>query len=93
VTCDYNGNIIALHFFENALQGIFPDNIANLAYLLHLNIFNDGREHEYEDNMFKNTVHVWHQEIHRIASLENINMVNLEMNGRLDDSFNDLINL
>jgi hypothetical protein len=50
VTCNYKGNIIAIHFFENHLNGIFPSNFGNLKYLQHLTIANDGREHEGVDN-------------------------------------------
>jgi hypothetical protein len=73
VTCNKKGNIIALHFFENHLDGILPDSISNLIYLKHFTIANDGREHEGVANNNMNSIYVWNDAITGITSLEEIN--------------------
>ena len=90
VQCNKYGNVISLHFFENSLDGVIPDSIKNLKYLIYFNIFNDNWEYEYTDNYKRNTIYQWNKNIHQISSLEEINFVNLDMTGFLDSSLNNL---
>lgn len=73
VMCNKFGQIIALNFYENSVDGIIPDSIVDLKYLVHFNIWNDGREYEYIDNAHKNSIYVWNTKIHDLLFLEELN--------------------
>ena len=91
--CNKQGNVISLHMFENSLDGVIPDSIKDLKFLIYFNVFNDNREYEYVDNYKRNTIYKWNPKIHEIRSLEEINFVNLDMFGILDSSFHNLVKL
>jgi hypothetical protein len=94
VTCNTRGNVIALYFFENSLDGYLPDSLVNLVHLRHLTIANDGREHEGEVNPNRNTIYLWNSKvISQLTNLEEINMQNLNMTGVVGDSLLNLVNL
>lgn len=76
--------------YENSLEGIIPDSIQDLVYLVAFNIFNDGREYEYATNVNRNTIYKWNSKIHSLEFLEEINFVNLEMFGTLDSTLTNL---
>ena len=46
VQCNVKGEVIVLHFFENHLEGGFPESFVDLKNLKHLSIFNGDREFE-----------------------------------------------
>ena len=79
--------------YENAIDGVIPDSISDLEYLIWFNIFNDAREYEYIVNSRRNTIYKWNQNIHNLGFLEEINFLNLEMQGTLDSTFNNLSKL
>ncbi|CAI2362792.1 unnamed protein product [Moneuplotes crassus] len=93
IMCNKYGQIIAINFFENKLTGTIPDSISDLTYLIYLNIWNDAREYEGEDNVNKNTISAWNPKIHELVNLEEINFINLGMTGTLDITFNNLASL
>jgi hypothetical protein len=49
-----------MHFFENHLKGVFPNNFGDLIYLKHLTIINDGLEHEGVVNPHRNHILAFH---------------------------------
>lgn len=80
--------------FENHLDGMIPDTFANLRYLRHLTIANDGREHEGIDNPHRNTIYIWNGNvISQLKLLEEINLQNLYMQGIVGNSLLNLVNL
>jgi len=73
---------VAIHFFENGLEGVIPDSFGDLSSLYHLSIFNDGREHEGVDNPNKNTIYLYNDyAIGRLTALEELNLNYLAMTG------------
>jgi hypothetical protein len=91
VTCNTRGQVIVLHLFENAIDGLMPDSFKNLKYLKHLTIANDGREHEGEVNPHRNTIHYFNGKIiTQLINLEEINMQHLGMHGPLSDYLSNL---
>eukprot|EP00347_Sterkiella_histriomuscorum_P002582 403367589 len=94
VICNRKGQIISLHFFENHLVGLFDESFANLKYLKHLTISNDGREHENVTNVHANTLFFWNNSImSQLINLEEINMQHLDMFGHIETSITNLIKL
>lgn len=94
VTCNTKGNVISLHLFENALDGLLPDSLGDLKYLKHLTIANDAREHEGDDNPHRNTIYLWNPNVFaKLTNLEEINMQHLGMKGYLTDSLYNLYKL
>ena len=86
--CDINHHIIGIHFFENHLNGIFPDSFINLKWMKHLNIFNDGREYENSIIYHRNTFYAFDSEIvSKLTELEEINMQHLDMYGFITENF------
>ena len=83
VQCNVNGNIIALHFFENHLQGTFPDSIIDLVHLKHLSIFNGDTEFEGVTNQNANRITKFHQNIFALTELEEINLTKVNMGGKV----------
>ena len=63
-------NIVALHFFENHLNGVIRKSFSDLVHLKYLNIFNDGRLYEQKKVYHRNTL--WKFEPDIIAPLVNL---------------------
>ncbi len=64
-----------------------PDSFANLKYLKHLTIANDGREYELKINPHRNTIYFWNEKVfNKLINLEEINMQHLGMRGKLTNS-------
>jgi hypothetical protein len=94
VGCNTAGNIISLHFFENHLVGSsLPDSFANLVHLRHLSIFNAEREFEGEENMNANTIELLPYIIFECVLLEELNLVHLDMKGRIPAEMGNLAQL
>ena len=93
VMCNKFGQVISIHLFENSLTGVIPDSIVDLTYLTTFNIFNDGREYEGVDNVYKNTITTWNPKIHELMLLQEINFMYLDMTGTIDVTFNNLVKL
>ena len=73
---------------------MIPDSFANLVYLKHLTISNDGREFEDVPNPHMNTIYYFNCTLlSKLTSLEEINMVHLNMHGIVDSSIGSLTNL
>jgi len=88
IGCDIDHHIVSIHFFENHLTGIFPPSFVNLIWLKHLSIFNDARYYENLDVYHRNTIYVWDNKImSKLWSLEEINLCNLDMWGRINEDF------
>lgn len=87
--CDIEHRVIGLHFFENHLNGYLnPDTFKNLVHLKYLNIFNDGRVYEMEELPHKNTIWILDSTVFSsLSNLEEINMNNLDMLGKIDAEF------
>jgi hypothetical protein len=84
------GQIISIHLFENALTGVIPYSISNLQHLITFNIFNDAREYEGTDNIYKNTITTWNPKIHFLPHLQELNFMHLDMSGSLDSTLANL---
>ena len=59
IDCNYLGEIISMHFFENRVRGYFPTTFSDLINLRYLTILNDGIEHEGVENKYMNMIALW----------------------------------
>jgi len=74
VMCNVDAQVIALHFFENRLNGTFSDTLRDLKHLKHLTITNGEREYEGRPNINANTFKETLVELWNLKNLEEINM-------------------
>ena len=83
IGCNTEGNVISIHFFENHLNGTFPNNFHNLVHLKHLSIFNGDTGYEGEENLNANCVKFMLDELGAHTELEELNLAWLTMQGSI----------
>ena len=81
VGCNTEGNIISLHFFENHLVGLLPDELLDLIHLKHLSIFNGDTEYEGRVNLNANVILKPPFTLGALTELEEVNLAWLGMTG------------
>lgn len=90
VMCNVDAQVIALHFFENRLNGTFSETLRDLKHLKHLTITNGEREYEGRPNNNANTFKETLVELWNLKNLEEINMQWMELNSVIEP---DILNL
>jgi hypothetical protein len=70
--------VIALHFFENRLNGTFSQSIGDLKFLKHLTISNGETEYEGRPN---NNANVFTETLYRLWTLTNLEEINMQWLG------------